>query len=343
MIIAVPTGMKIFSWMATIFAGRVYFTVPMIWAMGFVCLFTLGGVTGVVLANAGVDLLVHDSPLTDYCFVASCPLLVGSVCAVVKAPNGSSVSPEYIKAFFVGLVDGDGSLQVNHWRYQSLQFRVVIQLKLLDDNKRMLEQIQSIIGGSVRVTTNPDRVLLVFNSREHIAKVLLPIFAAYPPLTTRVRGQLRFIHTCLALTGTPRENTKWYMDNRGDKFAAPLHPYSVNEMLSLPYIKPWISGFIEAEGCFTLRAKSSNVLSFSISQNSDYNLIKLFGVYLYSANSVQVKQAKSGKTLYLFEVYASSSLLILHNHFKQHPLLGAKATSFALFLDQLKAKKLVDT
>lgn len=61
MIIAVPTGMKIFSWMATIYAGRAYFSVPMWWVMGFICLFTIGGVTGVVLANAGVDMLVHDT------------------------------------------------------------------------------------------------------------------------------------------------------------------------------------------------------------------------------------------------------------------------------------------
>jgi heme/copper-type cytochrome/quinol oxidase subunit 1 len=61
MVIAVPTGMKIFSWIATIYAGRVWFTTPMWFALGFLCLFTIGGVTGVVLANAGVDMLVHDT------------------------------------------------------------------------------------------------------------------------------------------------------------------------------------------------------------------------------------------------------------------------------------------
>jgi len=61
MIIAVPTGMKIFSWLATIYAGRTWFTTPMWFALGFISLFTIGGVTGVVLANAGVDMLVHDT------------------------------------------------------------------------------------------------------------------------------------------------------------------------------------------------------------------------------------------------------------------------------------------
>jgi len=59
--ISVPTGMKIFSWLATVYAGRVWLTTPMLFALGFIFLFTVGGVTGVVLANAGVDLLVHDT------------------------------------------------------------------------------------------------------------------------------------------------------------------------------------------------------------------------------------------------------------------------------------------
>jgi heme/copper-type cytochrome/quinol oxidase subunit 1 len=61
MIIAVPTGMKVFSWLATVYAGRCWFTVPLWFAVGFVGLFVLGGLTGVVLANAGVDLMLHDT------------------------------------------------------------------------------------------------------------------------------------------------------------------------------------------------------------------------------------------------------------------------------------------
>jgi len=61
MVIAVPTGIKIFSWIATMWGGSMSFKTPMMWSLGFIFMFTVGGVTGVLLANGGIDNYMHDT------------------------------------------------------------------------------------------------------------------------------------------------------------------------------------------------------------------------------------------------------------------------------------------
>uniref|UniRef100_E2JE61 Uncharacterized protein orf237 n=1 Tax=Rhizophagus irregularis (strain DAOM 181602 / DAOM 197198 / MUCL 43194) TaxID=747089 RepID=E2JE61_RHIID len=228
--------------------------------------------------------------------------------------------PSYIQKFWVGLMDGDGSIQVNHWRKKALQYRLVIKLRHCSENVEMLNLISKDIGGKVRIIKKNEFVIWVVDSRKSILKIL-KIFDTYPPLTSRLRAQLKFMLECFK-----RNDVEWYLNSRNSKYLTPTGS-DISVDIDYSYFNEWLSGFIEAEGCFSIR--QNNFHSFSIGQNDDKYLIDAIRNHF----NIQSQTRNPYKTFWLIETYRVSTLHNIIKHCTEYPLIGQKLVSFNKFKD----------
>ena len=247
---------------------------------------------------------------------------------------------DYISQYWVGLMDGDGSVQVNHWRKKSLQYRLVINLKSDPGglNLFLLERVRECVGGSVTIDTKGGRIVWVENHRKRVLEIL-KLFNDHPPVTRRVCFQWHFLRECMK-----RQSVEWYLLNRSKKYAPEEYTVEWEPPTTLAGRGTWLSGFIEAEGCFTLRGASSKVKSFSIFQKGERDLLRAISAYFGGEErSRLVLNKKQRKTQnhppeggYALEVYNPSVLERIVAHCTLFPLYGEKKNSLEIFSKSLQ-------
>jgi LAGLIDADG endonuclease len=196
---------------------------------------------------------------------------------------------KYIKLFWIGLLEGDGSIIVDILKKPNSYFRVrfCITLKNLKSNLLMLKLIQKVLKGSVRIERKDKYVTWSSSGKKNILE-LFKLLDKYPLLTSKKQCQFEFAKNCLG-----QNSAKFISKNRDFKYIKQIDKvvYHNNNFIMPIYFKYWLSGFIEAEGCFSLKydkRRGKSYGQFSIGQNYDYYLIQSINKFFESNNIIQL-------------------------------------------------------
>lgn len=232
--------------------------------------------------------------------------------------------------FIVGLLDGDGSIQVNHWKEKYLQYRIMIKLKNHSENVIMLKKIQKLLKCG-RILLQKDYVLWIVNNKNEISH-LIKIFDKYPFLTFNTATRFKWFKTCF-------ENNFTYAQYKISKqqLIKDLNPSQIkmDQQIDDNYFNSWLLGFIEAEGCFSIR--KNGIKSFSIGQVFGWEIIKKIKKMFDLPNKIREISDQDRVFVYI-ETYNQESLKKIITFIKQDKisLQGYKLTQYQLFANTLK-------
>lgn len=219
---------------------------------------------------------------------------------------------EYIKKFWVGLMDGIGNIQINRQKNRSVDYRLIIKLCNIKLNYKMLVRISKVIGGTILITDKGKSVIWLASTKEEIVNIL-KIYDVYPPMTHDINNKLKLLKSSLI------KNTKKTFFNKNINLYKQLPVKAINTDLKMPsYFKEWLSGYIEAKGSFLVR--NCNNHSFLLKEIKELCLMQMIKEHFSINNKIKY----SCNNAYFIETYNREVLLKIINHCFNYPLLGEK-------------------
>jgi hypothetical protein len=249
--------------------------------------------------------------------------------------SNKSIKKAY-QQFFLGLLEGDGSIQVNHWRKRSLQFRIVIKLKYTHANYAMCAEIREQLG-IMNLHIRRGFIIMVEDHRVRLLSIMA-IIDKHGLLLTHKRRQYAFFKYCYNNKITYSEyahikdlKNSWLGFNS-------INDYSSDQLLEFSHWPNWLIGFTEAEGCFCIR--SNGIHSFSISQKDGSEVLTAIKKTFKIPNKV-----RSTSRLYFLETYAGVVLQNICNFYSSSRvigLLGEKQIQYKTFKISLEKKNLIN-
>lgn len=328
----------------------------MLYGVAFIFIFTVGGLSGVLLSNASLDIAFHDT-LKVIVILSMMIYLIKFInykdlyntikespparCAGQKEydilyseylKKINNLSNEYIIYFFLGLLEGDGTITVDLTKWGTTRVRIIISILNKPENVEMLNLIKSKIKGRVIIERNNKYVTWIMSNKKGVLDIFL-LIEKYGLLTKRKYSQYMFAKKCLN-----NNNNKLTINEfkilRDNKYNIDYKFLIKKDIINSFYFKGWLSGFIEAEGNFNLilnkKSEGINTVNFNIGQKDDYKILELIRDY-FKCNTLIIKDKKLYKDklfYYRFYLYNKNTRKLLFDHIFNFPLLGEKRVSF---------------